>query len=1188
LQTLTAGAQPNGSYSVAAGAALVEGTYTAQATQQDTAGNAGASSSNTFTIGASYQAEVLTDGPRAYWRLGETSGTVAADAAGTNPGTYTGGVTLGQPSALAGDTNASASFDGVNDYVGVPDSNSLDLTTAVTVEAWVKRSKSAAWQVVVGKSGNGQSAFENYAVWLDTSNQLVAYFGNGTSFARVVAPAIDTNWHHVAATYDNATAKIYVDGAMKASTASTVQMGANNLPLNIGRANNSTAYQFGGRLDDVAIYPSALAANRVLAHYNAGIGLDSSAPVVSLAAPANGSATTDSTPTLAGNAGTASGDSATITVKVYSGGSASGAQVRTMTATRQADTSYSIDASPALADGTYTAQAEQIDSAGNVGRSTANTFAIDNVGPSPTLTAPTNGAVKNPPPTFAGQGGTANGDSSNVTVKVYAGAGTGGTVVRTLIAPVAAGGSFSVDATPPLSEGTYTAQVEQTDGVGNLGRSSANSFTVTTADVTPPSIALTAPANGTATTVTTPTFAGTAGTATGDSSTVTVKLYAGSAPTGTPLQVLSAVSGPAGSYSVAAAALGDGTYTGQAEQADQAGNVGRSQPTTFRVDRIAPAVALASPADGSSTNAPKPAFSGTMGTAVGDSSTATVKLYAGSGTGGTPIQTLVATAGAGGAFSVSASSNLQPGSYTAQAEQSDAAGNTGRSPANTFTVTTESAVLLAAGDIASCGSTGDEATAALLDMFPNATVAPVGDTAYDNGQPADFANCYDPTWGRAKTRSRPVIGDHEYAAVSGGTPPGAAFFDYFHDQLAPYGSAATDPAKGYYSYDLGAWHVVVLNASCYNGIAPGCDTALQEQWFENDLAANQSDCTIAMWHKPRFSSGSIHGPYLPTQQFWETAYDHGVELVLSGDDHVYERFGRMDAAGNADSQLGVRQFIVGMGGYSHYTFGTIQPNSQVRNDNAFGILKLTLRANDYDWEFVPEAGRIFADAGTETCHAAPPPPPPGSPSVRSVSSNVANHPSTSITLSKPAGAVPGDVLLAIAAHQSGSATNLSAPGGWTAVPNTDYSDGNAARIHAWYKITGSAEPSSYTFTLSGAGQAIAGGIVAITGATSTPINASLGQVNGTSSFYLTAPSITTTSAKTLLVYAGAVNAPLAITPPAFMGERFDVRTNGSFNVSLEAATQVIASSGATGVRTAYLSGGSRGPAIAVALTPSSP
>ena len=217
-------------------------------------------------------------------------------------------------------------------------------------------------------------------------------------------------------------------------------------------------------------------------------------------------------------------------MKVYSGPTPTGSPVRTMAATRQLDATYSVDVSPALAAGTYTAQAEQSDAVGNVGRSSANTFSVDTTAPAPTLASPAHGSVKNPPPTFAGQGGTAAGDAANVTVKVYAGTDTTGTLVRTLTSSLS-GGAFSVDAAPPLTEGVYTARVEQLDAAGNVGLSSANTFTITTADVTPAARhADAAGSQAPRTAETTPLFGGAGGTAFGDSWTITVKIYAGSVP----------------------------------------------------------------------------------------------------------------------------------------------------------------------------------------------------------------------------------------------------------------------------------------------------------------------------------------------------------------------------------------------------------------------------------------------------------------------------------------------------------------------------------------------------------------------------------------------------------------------------------------------------------------------------------
>jgi len=181
------------------------------------------------SAGLAYSAEVLADSPRAYWRLGESSGAVAADSSGTgNNGSYVNGPLLGQPGPIVGDPNTAVTFEGVNDYMTAPDSPSLDASTGVPVEAWVKRSKTG-WQVVVGKPGDGRSAFENYALWFNSSNYLVAYFGNGTTYVGLSSPtAIDTAWHYVAASYAGGQALLYIDGVQRASATSSVALTPNN------------------------------------------------------------------------------------------------------------------------------------------------------------------------------------------------------------------------------------------------------------------------------------------------------------------------------------------------------------------------------------------------------------------------------------------------------------------------------------------------------------------------------------------------------------------------------------------------------------------------------------------------------------------------------------------------------------------------------------------------------------------------------------------------------------------------------------------------------------------------------------------------------------------------------------------------------------------------------------------------
>ena len=229
-------------------------------------------SAGAATPTASYRQDVLAASPVSYWRLGETSGTSAADEVGANAGTYSN-VLLDQPGALACDGNPSASFDGAQSYVRVPASPSLNMTSAVTVEFWAKRRTiSNTYQVLVGKPGDGQSKFENYAVWLTNTNRYIAYFGNGSTYAVVQTPAItDTNWHHVVATHNGSMIRIYLDGVLEQEKATTLQLTANTKPLTLGRANNN-AYSFNGWLDEVAVYPTALPAQTIFAHYNRAIG----------------------------------------------------------------------------------------------------------------------------------------------------------------------------------------------------------------------------------------------------------------------------------------------------------------------------------------------------------------------------------------------------------------------------------------------------------------------------------------------------------------------------------------------------------------------------------------------------------------------------------------------------------------------------------------------------------------------------------------------------------------------------------------------------------------------------------------------------------------------------------------------------------------------------------------------------
>ena len=258
--------------------------------------------------------------------------------------------------------------------------------------------------------------------------------------------------------------------------------------------------------------------------------------------------------------------------------------------------------------------------------------------------------------------------------------------------------------------------------------------------------------------------------------------------------------------------------------------------------------------------------------------------------------------------------------------------------------------LVAAGDIANCASQGDEITAALLDGIPG-TVAALGDLAYENGTPAEFAGCYGPSWGRHKARTRPTVGNHEY-----NTPAAAGYFTYF-------GSGVGNPTEGWYSYDVGAWHVVVLNSNCaFVSCAGGSP---QETWLRADLQAHRVRCTLAYWHHPLFSSSSATPAVRP---LFQALYDAGADLLLTGHAHNYQRFAPQTPTGAADAGRGIRQIVVGTGGAEFHAASGAFPNREAVNSDTLGVLRLTLFATRYEWQFVPQPGRTFTDSGSTSCH----------------------------------------------------------------------------------------------------------------------------------------------------------------------------------------------------------------------------
>jgi acid phosphatase type 7 len=268
----------------------------------------------------------------------------------------------------------------------------------------------------------------------------------------------------------------------------------------------------------------------------------------------------------------------------------------------------------------------------------------------------------------------------------------------------------------------------------------------------------------------------------------------------------------------------------------------------------------------------------------------------------------------------------------------------------------DDAVLLAAGDIAECNHTGDEQTAQLIADHPDATVAALGDLAYDDGTPGEFKNCFGPSWGRFRDRIRPATGNHDHA-----TKKAAGFRQYFGDRAGP-----ADAFR--YSYDLGKWHVVVLDSDCWR--VGGCDAdEPQVEWLRADLRAHPARCTLAYWHRPPFTSGR-YGDNKETRRvrpMWQAAVQGGVDVVLAGHEHSYERFAPMDGAGRIDPR-GARLFIVGTGGGNLRRYRTPRlPATRVRNDDTWGVLRLTLREDGYDWKFLPIRGKSFTDSGSGAC-----------------------------------------------------------------------------------------------------------------------------------------------------------------------------------------------------------------------------
>jgi hypothetical protein len=256
-------------------------------------------------------------------------------------------------------------------------------------------------------------------------------------------------------------------------------------------------------------------------------------------------------------------------------------------------------------------------------------------------------------------------------------------------------------------------------------------------------------------------------------------------------------------------------------------------------------------------------------------------------------------------------------------------------------------IALAGGDSRSGCNSGATATANLLSRYPASTLLLFNGDATDNGTLTQFTTCFDTTFGKYKAQLRPVPGNHEY-----NTSGASGYFSYF-------GTQAHSP--GYYSFNIGTWHIVALNSEIDISA-----TSSQMAWLKSDLAANPTKCTLAYWHDPRWSSGS-HGNNTFVSALWQTLYDNNVDLVMNGHDHDYERFAPQNPAGAADSARGIREFVIGTAGAPPYGFSTIRPNSEVRMTGSYGLVQFTLHPSSYDWKFIPATGS-FADSGSTACH----------------------------------------------------------------------------------------------------------------------------------------------------------------------------------------------------------------------------
>lgn len=911
---------------------------------------------------AGYGQTIQSDSPSAYWRLGETSGTQAADASGGgHSGSYLGSPQLGVPGAVPADT--AVAFNGSSQEVAVPDSAAVRLNGSFTIEFWAKVGSFVnTWPGILKKGASG-SAATGYLIWygsdLRPTFKRAGYDGRKTSASGALSTSA---FRYYAVTYDASSSSLrwYVDGAPD-TTYSGVSLPTNsttaNLELGTGdQGANET-------LDEVAFYARPLGAAAIASHFSAASGCTNIA----------GAASQTYTPS-----------------------------------TSDIGLSLQVVVTASNADGSASARSDRV---GPV------TSASTSPSPAPTPTqSPASKPALQTAPTVSGAA--RENETLTATPGSWGGSPTsfgyqwqrcGGYAAQVLSdAPVGywrlaeSSGSSASDSSGAGNTGQYLGGTVLGATGGVADSNGAALFDGTSAEMSvqdAPSLRL----NGSFSIEFWAKLKAFANTWPG----VLRKGSSGTGATGyliwygSDLRPTFKRAGVDGRKVSAAGALSTGGYKDYVVTYDAASSTLRWF-VNGALDTSYTGISFSASSDTAPLELGR---GGDFGNEYLDD----VSLYASALspsrvsmhyaaatrscndiTGATSSTYKITSTDVGTTLRVAVTASNAAGSATATSTQTSpvaaaATPSPGPTPSPAPTSSSDP-VIAAAGDI-SCdpldpnfnggagmnGDCEDRSVANLLTGQNLAALLPVGDVQYDCGPLAAFQQAYDKTWGRFKSISHPVVGNHEFGteAEYSGQPhttcdsvpgqPAAGYYSY-------WGALAGDPSKGYYSYDIGSWHLIALNSTCNQGPNVGCVAGSpQEQWLRNDLATHSNYCTLAYWHIPRFTSGSV-GNNANYQAFWDDLYNAKADVIVNAHAHVYERFALQSPAEQPDAN-GIREFIAGTGGSDHHLqLGTVQPTSQVRDTSTYGVLELTLHSTGYDWRFIPNTPQGFTDSGSGSCH----------------------------------------------------------------------------------------------------------------------------------------------------------------------------------------------------------------------------